>query len=60
MDSKNLIFNNKDIHNKIKRISLEVYEEVFNDKKLTVFGISKNGYEIAKKISSFINRTIWM
>ena len=49
MDSKNLIFNNKDIHNKIKRISLEVYEEVFNDKKLTVFGISKNGYEIAKK-----------
>lgn len=54
MDSKNLIFNNKDIHNKIKRISLEVYEEVFNDKKLTVFGISKNGYEIAKKIKYFL------
>jgi len=54
MDSKNLIFNNKDIHNKIKRISLEVYEEVFNDKKLTVFGISKNGYEIAKKIKNFL------
>ena len=30
MDSKNLIFNNNDIENKIKRISLEVYEEVFN------------------------------
>ena len=54
MDSKNLIFNNKDIHNKIKSISLEVYEEVFNDKKLTVFGISKNGYEIAKKIKNFL------
>ena len=54
MDSKNLIFNHNDIQNKIKRISLEVYEEVFNDKKLTVFGISKNGYEIAKKIKNFI------
>lgn len=54
MDSKNLIFNHNDIQNKIKRISLEVYEEVFNDKKLTVFGISKNGYEIAKKIKTFI------
>ena len=53
MDSKNLIFNHNDIQNKIKRISLEVYEEVFNDKKLTVFGISKNGYEIAKKLKIY-------
>tara|TARA_B100000214_G_C23897098_1_gene594681 strand:- start:563 stop:1063 length:501 start_codon:yes stop_codon:yes gene_type:complete len=54
MEAKNLIFNNNDIQNKIKRISLEVYEEVFNDKKLTIIGISKNGYEIAKKIKNFI------
>ena len=54
MEAKNLIFNNNDIQSKIKRISLEVYEEVFNDKKLTIIGISKNGYEIAKKIKNFI------
>ena len=54
MEAKNLIFNNNDIQSKIKRISLEVYEEFFNDKKLTIIGISKNGYEIAKKIKNFI------
>ena len=57
MDSKNLIFNNKDIHNKIKRISLEVYEEVFNDKKLTVLTYQKTDMKLQKKLKIFSKNT---
>ena len=57
MDSKNLIFNHNDIQNKIKRISLEVYEEVFNDKKLTVFGISKTDMKLQKKLKLLLKNS---
>ena len=47
-NSKNIILDYQDVENKIKRISLEILEDNIDQKKLILFGVSKNGKIIAK------------
>ena len=47
---QNLILNNSDVENKIKRIGLQVLEDNIDRSKIVLFGISKNGRVIAEKI----------
>jgi len=56
VNSQNIILDSLDVENKIKRISLEVLEDNIDQKKLILFGISKNGKIIANKIINLLNR----
>ncbi len=47
---ENKILNKRQIEDKIKRISYEIYEENFNDESIVICGIEKNGSIIAKKV----------
>ena len=53
-NSKNIILDYQDVENKIKRIILEILEDNIDQKKLILFGVSKNGKIIAKKIIALI------
>ncbi len=55
-NSKNIILDYQDVENKIKRISLEILEDNIDQKKLILFGVSKNGKIIAKKIIVLIKK----
>jgi len=55
-NSKNIILDYQDVENKIKRISLEILEDNIDEKKLILFGVSKNGKIIAKKIITSIKK----
>ena len=55
-NSKNIILDYQDVENKIKRISLEILEDNIDQKKLILFGVSKNGKIIAKKIIASIKK----
>ena len=55
-NSKNIILDYQDVENKIKRISLEILEDNIDQKKLILFGVSKNGKIIAKKIIALIKK----
>ena len=55
-NSKNIILDYQDVENKIKRISLEILEDNIDQKKLILFGVSKNGKIIAKKIITLIKK----
>ena len=53
-NSENIILDYQDVENKIKRISLEILEDNIDQKELILFGVSKNGKIIAKKIINLI------
>ena len=55
-NSKNIILDYQDVENKIKRISLEILEDNIDQKKLILFGVSKNGKIIAKEIIASIKK----
>ena len=55
-NSKNIILDYQDVENKIKRISLEILEDNIDQKNLILFGVSKNGQIIAKKIITLIKK----
>ena len=55
-NSKNIILDYQDVENKIKRISLEILEDNIDQKELILFGVSKNGKIIAKKIITLIKK----
>ena len=55
-NSKNIILDYQDVENKIKRISLEILEDNIDQKELILFGVSKNGKIIAKKIIASIKK----
>ena len=55
-NSKNIILDYQDVENKIKRISLEILEDNIDQKNLILFGVSKNGKIIAKKIIASIKK----
>ena len=55
-NSENIILDYQDVENKIKRISLEILEDNIDQKKLILFGVSKNGKIIAKKIIVLIKK----
>ena len=44
------ILDKKQIEDKIKRISYEIYEENFDDESILICGIEKNGSTIAKEV----------
>jgi pyrimidine operon attenuation protein/uracil phosphoribosyltransferase len=47
---ENKILNKRQIEDKIKRISYEIYEENSDDESIIICGIEKNGSIIAKKV----------
>ena len=55
-NSKNINLDYQDVENKIKRISLEILEDNIDQKELILFGVSKNGKIIAKKIIALIKK----
>ena len=51
MEAKeNKIMNTKNIHNTIKRISYQIYENNFKEKDLVLAGVKENGLILAKRI----------
>jgi len=47
---ENKILDERQIEDKIKRISYEIYEENFDDESIIICGIEKNGSTIAKEV----------
>lgn len=48
--SRSLILTNKQVGQKIRRMSYEIYENNFNEKELIVAGIYDRGYTLAKRL----------
>ena len=53
---KNTILNHQEIQHKIKRIAYQVYESNINEEELIIAGIEKNGFLLAKKIKSTLDK----
>lgn len=53
---KNTILNHKQIEHKIKRIAYQIYESNVNETELIVAGIESNGYLLAKKIKTKLDK----
>jgi pyrimidine operon attenuation protein / uracil phosphoribosyltransferase len=51
----NIILNNSQINNKIRRIALQILESNIDEEKIVLAGISKNGFLIAEKIKQVIS-----
>ncbi|WP_299225885.1 phosphoribosyltransferase family protein [uncultured Psychroserpens sp.] len=54
--SKNTILNHQEIQHKIKRIAYQIYESNVNETELILAGIDSNGYLLAKKIKSNLDK----
>jgi pyrimidine operon attenuation protein/uracil phosphoribosyltransferase len=54
--SKNTILTHKEIQHKIKRIAYQIYESNVNETELIIAGIESNGYLLAKKIKSNLDK----
>lgn len=53
---KNIILNSTEIKHITKRIAYQIYETFVDEEVIVVAGISKNGYEFAKKITKEIEK----
>ncbi|RZN83202.1 MAG: phosphoribosyltransferase [Winogradskyella sp.] len=53
---KNTILNHQEIQHKIKRIAYQIYESNVNEEELIIAGIEKNGFLLAKKIKSTLDK----
>ena len=51
-----LILDHNQIHHKIKRIAYQIYESNVNEEQIILAGISKNGYELAKKLQEELGK----
>jgi pyrimidine operon attenuation protein / uracil phosphoribosyltransferase len=49
--SKTIILNARQIQQRIDRISYQIYENNYLEKKILIAGVEKNGYVIAQRIS---------
>ena len=56
MKKKQIILNKTQINNKINRIAYSIIEEYYADKSITLVGFDNNGYIIAKKIKTIIEK----
>ncbi|REG84595.1 phosphoribosyltransferase family protein [Winogradskyella sediminis] len=54
--TKNTILSHKEIEHKIKRIAYQIYESNVNETELIIAGIESNGYILAKKIKSNLDK----
>ncbi|MBT8244474.1 MAG: phosphoribosyltransferase [Winogradskyella sp.] len=53
---KNTILNHQEIQNKIKRIAYQIYETNTDEKQVILAGIEKNGFLLAKKIKTNLDK----
>ena len=56
LSEKNIILKNIDIEKKIQRISLQILEDNIDEDNIIIFGISKNGLIIAKKLINHLSK----
>lgn len=54
--SRTRILSPEKIDQKIERISWQIYENHLNESEIILAGIDKNGYTLAKKILTFLNK----
>ena len=52
--AQNIILSNREIEQKIKRISYQIYETFVDEHEIIIAGISKNGYVFARKLAESI------
>ena len=55
-EEKNIILNHQEIQHKIKRIAYQIYETNINEKNLIIAGVDKNGFLLAKKLKSNLDK----
>ena len=51
-----LILNHEQIQHKIKRIAYQVYESNLEEKEIVLAGISKNGFEFAQRLKTWLEK----
>ena len=51
----NIILNQQEIENKIKRIAYQIYETFADEEEIVLAGIASNGFILAEKISVVLN-----
>ncbi|MGM0933970.1 MAG: phosphoribosyltransferase family protein [Bacteroidota bacterium] len=51
-----LILNHEQIQHKIKRIAYQVYESNLEEEEIVLAGISKNGYEFAQRLKTWLEK----
>ena len=54
--TKHIILNHNEIQHKIKRIAYQIYESNVNEKEIILAGIDTNGYTLAKKLKSNLDK----
>jgi pyrimidine operon attenuation protein/uracil phosphoribosyltransferase len=52
----NVILNHKEINHKIRRIAFQIYESNVNETEVVLAGIDKNGYILAKKLKTALQK----
>lgn len=56
MDTRTVILDKKQIHNKIRRIAYQIYEANVTEKEIIIAGIDNNGFLVAKKIKTALEK----
>ncbi|REH48801.1 pyrimidine operon attenuation protein/uracil phosphoribosyltransferase [Tenacibaculum gallaicum] len=54
-DVNNIILNNTQVEQKIRRIAFQIYESNSNETEIIIAGIADNGYFLAEKISTVLS-----
>ncbi|MDO6675693.1 phosphoribosyltransferase domain-containing protein [Tenacibaculum sp. 1_MG-2023] len=54
-DTNNIILNNTQVEQKIRRIAFQIYESNSNETEIIIAGIADNGYFLAEKISTVLS-----
>lgn len=52
--SRSLILNHEQVNQKIRRIAYEIYENNFNEKSITLAGITGQGFKLAENIGKVV------
>ncbi|WNH12864.1 phosphoribosyltransferase domain-containing protein [Thalassobellus suaedae] len=52
----NVILNHSEINHKIRRIAFQIYESNVNESEIIIAGIDSNGYILAKKLKSALQK----
>ncbi|TDQ25542.1 phosphoribosyltransferase domain-containing protein [Tenacibaculum caenipelagi] len=55
-NTNNVILNNTQVEQKIRRIAFQIYESNNDEKEIIIAGIADNGYFLAEKISATLNK----
>ena len=54
--NNNVILNHNEINHKIRRIAFQIYESNVNETEVILAGIDKNGYILAKKLKTALQK----